>query len=432
MYGQMLKRARNELELVQNDLTGIGISRVNISDIESGKSKLGVEKACRLYKTLLWQALIKSKAFTFDMDDLFNEEHEYHVFKACHDLILKNKDEDNRKRLLYLIRLLEKNLGNIRFFILKTIAKIHLDNMEYRKAYEYSSEALILGKQLLDVKFLPAFEGALSTLMFSSAKQRKATVFLTTQKEINAFKEKNDIALGKQTHYNIALFLKNEKRYKEALIELEKHSTSEVLLEDRFLLNYLILKSSCLMDTNESEESIEMGLLALKIAKRMNLHEEAMMIASNFIYYIRHYKLKKYNQLSLDLHDLLIDLLKKDDTWIKEQFLIYSNLAYGYYLKKSYDKGMYCFYQAIEAYHNSKADNAFDNIKIIYESYIIFKAGGSLKLLLVYLDNINVKSLDEKSLVLYGKLILNFSMDLKNNDTVERLVIEQMRIYESS
>lgn len=419
-YGDQIKEARIQLGITQKDLVDSGISRVHITDLESGKSKLVKVKAHKIYLQLVFLALSKKIPLHLNFDPLFaKDDHYFHIKRCYEDLrvyIEKDSAVSLEKNNQVFHSHINHDIGPLKFILLSFTGSTYLAFNENTKAYECLKDALNTCKYDLNPTVLPIFQETFTHFRVLCANLCLGHEVLKIYKTLNFYCMVNQVPYKKFTYFNMALFEKINKNYARALEYLNKQVEVEPIISCQDNIDYQITRAAILMHLGHYVDAINIYTTLLTKSKD-SIHPKKLSIAcSSLIHFIVKYKIHHQAELLQVCNEVLVDLLEDRPHLFKNRFKTYSNLGQVAFYEGAFKKSLDFFNKAFTAYGTSDLNYGVDYITLITEAYPTYMKTGHTSSLYRVLMKFDLAGACDKSRSLYMTLLANL---MYNQSTIK-------------
>lgn len=416
--GDQIREARKLLKLKQIQLTDAGISRVHISDVEHGKSKLVTGKAIKIYKKLLFYSLLKNIKVELSFDSIVDSD-DYHLLKSYYDAF----DFDDKLSLKKGVSLNDfentykfSKLGDLGIFYHHVLSTSNIEDKSFEKAYYHCNESLILQISILKNETLPFFEDTFKSFRKIASKLEKGHQVVRHYMTLIDYYQLHRMPIQKYTYFNIALFSKMDHDYNQALqyINLEIEHNPECSTED--YLDYQYTKASILMYLNRQDEALEIYNHLLLLKDIENHPKKWSIVCSNFIHFACKYRIEKEKKLVLLCKNQLEKLLETEPEMFYQRYKTFSNLGQACHFLDRDDDAKAYFKKAFDAYTNSHIPYAYNYLELIQEA-LISNYFSEETCIIKCLNKVSFEALSLKEENLYKAILIKF-MFLKRSTSL--------------
>lgn len=409
-YGLQIRETRKKLGLTQTHLTSSGISRVYITDLESGKAILEpdipnkVERAYQISMKLMYFSLVKDIHVEINFDDLFPKDHLYFISKACYETIISISDNETEASLKALEDIyLNQPIDYLKFFLLKSIGEVYEKLKLMDNAIRVYRLALRSFKYKLVDSFVDIYKSTLYNYLFLVDDIDDSKEIVDLFEFVLSYSMAHNISLKNYDYYNMALFSLKAFAYEEGLgyIEQQEKYYSSGLDDD---VSYKIIKTGLLQGLGKYDE-------AHRVYKELMTYDSIdsrskLLIHSNYINFIAKYA---YNdQLLRKSMDVVEAMIQED---IKVNHYTYGNLGQGYFKLKEYEKAYDQFTLAFKDYKKSDNVTMHNYLTLITEAYLTYTKLHKCYELIDYLKVIELDDLHSKEKTLLMEIIINLLYD---------------------
>ena len=410
-YSQTIRTARNKLGITQTDLTSPGLSRVYITDIESGKATLSpnipnkVTRAFQIYKKLIYFSLIKKVHIELDFDELFDQSHDYFRYKTCYEDII-TLQSDSVFDLHYLNELeidyVTQDLEELKIFLLVALARRY-KVFNKAKSTELYRVALTTSKYKINKHILDYYKAVLFEYMSLCDDESNSLVIIELYEYINQYSESNNIAIGKYAYYNIALYYKKAFMYKESNQYIKLQETYYPGDYEDYLTNQII-KAGNHSKLNELDDALILYSKLFKIDEKYK--SQLLMIHSNAINCIVTHQLDEKDILLTSIN-YLESLVKSHYEASRVKHYTYANLAQGYAYLDQLEEAYNQFEKAFLLLEKESVITRYSYLIVITECFKTYINLDKSDDLLDYLKPLNYNSLSEREKILYMRIIIS-------------------------
>jgi tetratricopeptide (TPR) repeat protein len=407
----MIRTARQTLGITQTDLTSPGLSRVYITDLESGKATLSpnipnkVTRAFQIYKKLIYFSLIKKIPLELDFDELFDQSHEYYKYKTCYEDIM-SLESDSQFDILYLNELeidyMAQNLEDFKIFLLVALARRYKP-LDSSKATELYRIALTISKYKINKSIMEYYKDVLYEYMIISNDEANSLVIVDLFEYINQYSEANNIAIGKYVYYNIALHYKKAFNYKKSNHYIELQKTYYPGDYEDYLSNQII-KAGNHSSLGEITETIAIYDELFRIDDKYK--PQLLMIYSNAINFIVKHQLDQKMMLETSIQGIE-SLVKYHYTESRIKHYTFANLAQGYAQLKRFEEAYIQFNNAFKELEKENAITSYSYLMVATESFKTYIALNKAQEILLYLAPLKFDTLSEREKILYMRIIIS-------------------------
>lgn len=429
-YGGLIKQTREQLHLFQKDLSDSGISRVYVSDLESGKTNPTPIKALKIYENFLFQSCLKSIPVKIEFDFLLKKSTLYWTLKNCYESILKlnsfhkgitNLSEKTIENYVSLYQ--HEDIKRLKYFFFINIAYSYLKIGNNEKSYIFFVSALRLWQYDLKFENLRSYENSLNSFIKLCDSMNSTDYIVDFINCINYFKKDNNLNIDAISYYNLASIEQKRNNFDNALKHINKYidniSATEFI---KLKYNILILKSTILVDLKKYKTGISIIERLLETPENLDNFCYLQGISYSAIKFIINNNLQGYNELlNKSINNLL--MIKKIIGVLPIDILI--KIGELYYFRKNYSQSYEFYRQAIEANHQNNLSNQhFEIIISSSKTYMKLNKGSEL---LRLMESVAVEKLTINESIKYYKLLSHIMIkdDFKKHPSL-KLIMNNM------
>lgn len=409
-YGLQIRETRKKLGLTQTHLTSSGISRVYITDLESGKAILEpdipskVERAYQITMKLMYFSLVKDIPIDLTFDDLFPKDHLYFVSKACYETILHVKENETKASLKSLEDIyLNQPIDYLKFFLLKSIGQVYEKLSLKDSAIRVYQLALRSFKYKLEKSFIDVYKTTLYNYLFLVDDIDDSKEIVDLFEFVLSYSMTHNLSLNKYDYYNMALFSLKAFAHEAGLGYIEEQANYYSGGPDDDV-SYGIVKTGLLQGLKKYEEA-QLVYDELLTYESIDDHSK-LLIHSNHINFISNYS--NNDDLLKKSMAVVEELLRKK---VKANHYTYGNLGQGYHRLKAFEKAYEQFVLAFKAYDLSDNVTMHNYLTLISEAYLTFTRLHKCDELISYLEKIKLDDLHSREKNLFMKIIINLLYD---------------------
>lgn len=410
-YGLQIRETRKKLGITQSDLTMTGMSRVYITDLESGKAILEpnipnkVERAYQISMKLMYFALVKNIPIDLEFDQLFPNDHIYFISKSCYESILEINNEHHNESSLQRLEdtYLNQPIDYLKFFLLKSIGETYETLKMKHQAVRVYQLALRGFKYKLVHSFVNIYKDTLYNYLFLVDDIENSREIVDLFEFVLSFSMTHNVSLNRYDYYNMALFSLKAFAYEAGLNYIQQqiaYYTSGI--EDD--VSYKIIQTGLLQKLERFDEAQEIYNELLTYSKLPDT--SILLIHSNYINYI----VKSFQSLhQLKSSMTLVENLTKTSTFISHH--TYANLGQGYYMLNDHQSSYQQFESAFKTLVSSGDMTMYDYLTLVSEAYLTYLALGKCDELIAYIKNIDYDDLHNKEKNLLLTILINLLQD---------------------
>lgn len=259
--GEKLRNLRKQLNLDQDDITKIGISRNYISMIENNKRELNKKRASEITKLLKDIALEKNINVIID-DNYLIRSPKQDAEEYCLNILSSRKNTEEVSCVQEIINKYELDSIQGKFHLI--LADICFVERDYTKAFIYYLDALDQYKNLKDYNEVPYIYNRLGRCRDLKLDYHEALSYFLKAYEASIIYNKKEIK--KIALYNISWANLNLDNLKDALhyinIYLELCNIEETFND---YVRAIILKADCYNKMQQIDNSLQLYLDVIKL-----------------------------------------------------------------------------------------------------------------------------------------------------------------------
>jgi len=427
-YSQIIRESRKKLGITQTDLTSPGISRVYITDIESGKATFQasipnkVNRAFQIYKKLLEFSLIKNTPLDLNFDALFPENHPYFKIKSCYLYLLELKSVKvfNENLLSKSQTFIDYELENIKFYLIAQLA-ISYRHHDIDLSRKYFRIALISQKYNINKHNIEFYINIINHFIYIANDEINASVIVEALDYVITFSEKNALKINTHIYYHMALYNKIAFNFEESIKYLKIVEDTASLSQYDYI-KCEIIKAGSYNSLNKNEEALDIFLQLISMDNDYN--DLKMLYYGNCINFIVKNKLDQTEIVNQCIESLSYIVGNYEQ---KIEANTYSNLGQGYAYNNQYDQAYICFEKAFEVLREDKNATLYNLLMVITESFVTYMNIDKLDELIGYLKTVTTTTFTDKENILYMKVLLTLTHYDKNekiNDLLDPFIIK--------
>lgn len=406
-----LKHCRKMLKLNQIDLSGVGMSREYISDVERGKSVLTLDKAKIIIKKLMLYSIHKNILIPLELDDSdiikLDLVDEYKSFK----MLMKFKDESNtdNKLLISLIEIADNPSSEFRFFIYSKISEVYLKEGDYLVSYTYRKNAI-------EILFSINYENSIFNLNENLRLLRDLAFKIEKPDDmIRYYRQiiKNNHVKNRKcepfTYYNLALFEKISHDYSNAIkhLYMELSENEPISSSDYYDIILLIASMSFRLEKIDDAMKIYNDIIKKNFIS-LNENQKSMS-ASNFIYFYVRNNISNHPRLIRFFEGYLLDSIKKNPHDYQYRYRVFANLGLLRQSQLNFKEAIKYFEKAYDIYFNTYDNITLGYIHLLDESLSVYYNSSSWNTYLKFLnktvfDDLN-KEIETKFLKIVSRVL---------------------------
>lgn len=414
-YGKQIRQARKKLSLLQKDLVDSGVSRVHVTDLESGKSKLVAIKGLKIYEKLVFHAILNRISIDIDFSGLFSEGSKYYILHNAYGHVFEAMDLDYQvtdAALQQLEAYLLEEVDCIRYFILLTLGKIYSKRNEYYQAYSYFVDGLMLEKYRLTEALVNHFESSIEHFGLVASRLGRYDIVLDLYEQLLKYKQGAKIEVLRYTYYNLALFYKKNDdfvhadKYLKLQLETGKDNNENIIYE------LDTLRALIDMNLGKYDEGIrDFNIILIKVVGS-DLYKEQISVYNNVINNILKFDLDQYEDLLYTCRDKLINFSESQHDLMKTRYKVFSNIGKTFMCQDDVNLAWLYFKKAFKAYESHTIKSNYSHLKLCIESYKAYKGKHKLNDLKTKLQRMDFEVLATKEQALYYRIAYNLYLDL--------------------
>jgi len=377
-FGEIIKKTREKLGLIQMDLQTPNLSRNLLSGIEHDKTALTPAKAMILYKQFVDYSWIREIEIDIQFDEVLGNNEEYIRLREANDICLSlyqmiKKDKIVQTNLLQVnYDILDDyrnvDLGILGFSIPYFLGQFAEKNEDYKKAqnlYYAALDNLIVTRR---VDIIDLFKTCTFKLAVVSRKLNDEVSIIKYYDYIEFLCKTRKEEVTDGLLYNIALYSKISGDYDKADKYLSLYLQRDITPKDYF--DAQIIRANIKSQCNDYVESI--NILSSLIKDKESLRPDDLALClSNLIDKIIVYDNSEYADSITEYRDLLLDALPKKVTDYYN-YKNYSSIARSYAYYDAYIESHEYFILSFKSIEN---DHDFNKtITVLTEAYPTYKS----------------------------------------------------------
>lgn len=423
--GHQIRNIRKKLKLTQGDLAGPGVSRVYITDLESGKAHLDpnipnkVARAYHVGKRLLHFSLLKNIKIEDAFFEFFQLDHEYNIIIACYEDIFyvrNNKDITNEELTTLRHKYLSLNTDFFKFYLLVAIGHAYKRLKNNKEASKTFKVALTSAKYKVNKEVINFYNQTIFDFMPYANDEANASLVVDLYSYVVEYSLLNKIAVERYAYYNIALFCNKAFRYDESIDYLYQQINHYNETDEDKITNNILMAGN-FMKLNKLDEAWEI-FQDLFLLQGDNLSYQ-MLIYSNFINFITKYDYGHREALQNAVSKVEV-LIAKEAPTVRVSHYTHANIGQGYEYLGLTDDAYYNFNKAFDKYLES-GKSKYNYLMIIYEAYPTYRKKDRIDELLDHLQTFDFNDLSENEKILYMKILINIQ-GRSDNDKYNQLI----------
>jgi len=408
-YGDQIKQARIQLGLLQKDLIDSGISRVHITDLESGKSNLVKVKAIKIYEKLTYYSLVKRIPIQLTFDPLLSDNETYQDMKACYrDLcpyLTKDQYISNYDNCRIYSHHINKKIGSMIFFLLSLTGSKALENDDKQLAYKNLKGALISMQYHLKEDIIDYFDDIFYDFKKVCYHLSIGEEVISIYMHLNNFLLTHDMPLRRYTYFNMALFEKISHNYQQALDYLNKQITTEPIISLQDNIDYQITRAAILMHLGHYADAINIYALLLSDRDKMDEVDQLSIVCSNIIHFIVKFDIQHQESLLSISRSILEESLETNKKQLSDRYKAYSNLGQVAFYEGKYTQACRYFTQAFQSYDHQNLTYTIDYLTLIEEALPCFLENDQVTQIISYLSQYKMQEAKDKEKLLYTSIL---------------------------
>ena len=370
-----LKECRKILQLNQSALSGIGISREYISDVERGKSKLTPEKAKYIINKLMFISLTNNKKIPLESNNIdFRLIGLANIFE-CYSFLINENKYNSSCNYLYVDQLhvlSNKPLKDYLFFVHLKLAKEYEKINLKKKAYTYMKLALDIAfnsSKELDLFNIDSNLRLFRNLSYDTL--NGSDIIEYYKKLINYYKEK-----GKEipyfTYYNLALFEKIDSQYEDSFVHLKLELENKKYITKKDWLDLIIMKASLFFKLGNYNEGISLYSDIITNNFHTLDFECQTLVSSNTVFFIVNCKIKNQDNLLNKCSGFLIKSIMDNPTLFEKRHRVFANLALYFKYIQDENTALDYFINSFKRYFNCYNYINNEYIILLEESFSVY------------------------------------------------------------